>query len=161
MFRIFAIALLGCLSLGAQAATKSSTTDAAAVALTADAPIAEQLDKVERALSSEDYSEISTEDKSRVRTAINRIRSKVGDKERVDQLPLNQRTDVFNEQEVVNTIMSRAKEDSRMVCRRERATGSNMNKNVCMTVAQRREATENAKSMLRDQRRSEPKEMTL
>jgi len=160
MYRLLAIALLASLPLAAQAGADGKGRDAA-VAITADAPVAEQLANVERALGSEAYSEISMEDKSRVQAAVTRIRNRMGERERIDQLPAQQRTEIFNDQEVVNTIMTRAKADSRMVCRRERATGSNMNKSVCMTVAQRREAMERAKNLMDDPRRLAPKEMTL
>jgi len=160
MYRLLAIAVLASLPLAAQASADGKGRDAA-VAITADAPVAEQLANVERALGSEAYSEISMEDKSRVQAAVTRIRNRMGERERIDQLPAQQRTEIFNDQEVVNTIMTRAKADSRMVCRRERATGSNMNKSVCMTVAQRREAMERAKNLMDDPRRLAPKEMTL
>ncbi|MBS9727203.1 hypothetical protein, partial [Stutzerimonas stutzeri] len=57
-------------------------------------------------------------------------------------------TAVFIAQEVHNTILTRARADSRMVCRRERSTGSNMPQSVCMTVAQRRKAQEDSRKVL-------------
>jgi hypothetical protein len=50
----------------------------------------------------------------------------MGDHERIEQVSPQDRTEIFNDQEVINTIMTRAHADSRMVCRRERTTGSNM-----------------------------------
>lgn len=146
MSRLTVIALLGCLSF----AVHARPTAEAAVTLTADAPAAQQLTSVENALRSEEYSEMTLENRSRVQAALNRIRVKLGSNERVDQLPPLQRTDVFNDQELINTLMSTAKEDSRMVCRSERPTGSNRPQRVCATVAQRRIATESAKNMMRE-----------
>ncbi len=117
---------------------------------------AEQLIRVERALGSEQYSEISLEDRSRVQAALNRIRLKLGDHEQVETVNPQARTDIYNDQELINTILSQAHADSRMVCRRERATGSNRPQQVCMTVAQRREASENAKDALRNYHRVNP-----
>jgi hypothetical protein len=44
---------------------------------------------------------------------------------------------LVEEQRTVNAALARAAADSRMVCRRERPTGTNRPTNVCMTVAQR------------------------
>ena len=157
MHRISAVALLGCLSLGAHAKPPANP-DEAAMALADDAPVAEQLAKVERALHSEDYSELSVADKSRVQAALDRIRTRMAGRERFDQLTPPQKVEVFNDQEVVNTLMTNAKEDSRMVCRSERPIGSNRPQRTCMTVAQRRQATEDARQMKRELRISEPKD---
>jgi hypothetical protein len=151
MSRLTVIALLGCLTFAAHA----EPTTEADVTLTADAPAAQQLTNVENALRSEGYSEMSAENRTRVQAAVSRIRLKLGSNERVDQLPPLQRTDVFNDQELINTLMSSAKEDSRIVCRSERPTGSNRSQRVCATVAQRRVAMENAKDMMRDMRPAE------
>lgn len=118
------------------------------VTMTADAPVAEQIQKVESALHSESYSEISLEDKSRVQQALGRIKLKMEGHTLSSELSPQDRTAVFNDQEVVNTVMNRAKEDSRMICRRERSTGSNMAQSVCMTVAQRRKAEANGRAVL-------------
>lgn len=123
--------------------------EGALVQLDVKEPITDQLARVERAISSEHYSEIGLEQKSRVQQALNRIRLKVGDQETVEQLNPQARTDVFNDQELVNNILTRAHADSRMVCRRERSTGSNRPQEVCMTVAQRRAASENGRETLR------------
>lgn len=143
---LIAVALLA-------AGTVSAKPKELPVTMTSDAPVAEQIQRVEAALHSEHYSEISLEDKSRVQQALGRIKMKMEGRTVVSELSPQDRTAVFNDQEVVNTIMTQAKDDSRMVCRREKSTGSNMAQNVCMTVAQRRKATENGRSLLNDQQR--------
>lgn len=120
------------------------------VALDATAPVAEQIDAIEKAMRSDNYSEISLEQKSEVQQALGRIRLKMGDHQRVEELSPQARVEIFNDQERVNTILTQAHADSRMVCRRERSTGSNMPQRVCMTVAQRREALEAAHKTMRD-----------
>lgn len=122
----------------------------AEVKLDSTAPVAEQIAAIEKALSSENYSEISMEQKSAVQQALGRIRLKMGGHQRVDEVSPQARVEIFNDQEMVNTILTQARADSRMVCRRERSTGSNMPQRVCMTVAQRREAEEAARKTLRD-----------
>lgn len=96
------------------------------------------------------YSEITADDAQVVRSSLARITSLLGSSTAsVDKLPHHTRVQVFNEQERINTLLLRAHADSRMVCRREKATGSNMSTNVCMTVGDRRRATESAKDFLR------------
>lgn len=150
MYRTTTLALM--LSLGL-AATVQAKAQKEAVRMDATTPVSEQIRRVETAMGSEDYSEIGLEDKSRVQQALNRIKVRMNGREKVDELAAQERTDVFNEQEIVNTIMSRAQADSRMVCRRERLTGSNMPQSVCLTVAQRRKAQEDSRQALTDQQR--------
>jgi len=133
---------------GAWAASSEET-----VRLSADEPAAAQLERVETALGSDKYSEMTLEDKSAVQQAIGRIRMKMEGHARVDELNPQARTAVFNDQEVVNNLMTRGKEDSRMVCRRERVTGSNMQQSTCRTVAQRRRDTEDSRRLLDNQQR--------
>ncbi len=137
----------------ALATTAHAKPEKGQVKFDANAPVAEQIRNVETAINSEDYSEIGLEDKSRVQQALNRIRIKMNGREKVDELAPQERNDLFNEQEIVNTIMTRAQADSRMICRRERLTGSNMPTSVCLTVAQRRKAQEDSRQALTDQQR--------
>ncbi|WP_409460406.1 hypothetical protein ACK1O1_15705 [Stenotrophomonas maltophilia] len=145
MQRMISLTLVLGLALATTAQAKS---EKASVKLDGSAPVAEQLRNVETAINSDDYSEIGLEDKSRVQQAVGRIRDRMGEHERVEQLSPNDQTAVFNDQEVINTILTRARADSRMVCRRERSTGSNMPQSVCMTVAQRRKAQEDSRKVL-------------
>ena len=149
----FAVAL----SLASATAFAKSESADAVVQLNVNEPPAAQLSRIERALHAEEYSEIGIEDRSKVQASLNRIRVRMGDHTSVEALNPQARTDVFNDQELINTILTRAHADSRMVCRRERATGSNRPQQVCMTVAQRREASENAKDALRNYHRVNPR----
>lgn len=62
------------------------------------------------------------------------------------------RGEVFNDQERINTLLTRAHEDSRQICQHTRSTGSNMPKSRCLTVAERRRIEEKGKALLNDQR---------
>lgn len=136
-------------------------TDAALVQLDVQESVAQQLARVEGALHSERYSEIGVEDKSKVNAAIARIRDNLGQHQTVEEANPAERMAIFNDQELINSILTRAHADSRMVCQRERLTGSNRHTNVCMTVAQRREARENSADVLRNYNRVNPKAGTL
>ena len=72
------------------------------------------------------------------------------------ELSADEQVTVFNDQEVVNTVLTSAKDDSRMVCQRVRAVGSNMVTSQCMTVAQRREMRRNSERNMNDVQRSRP-----
>lgn len=101
-------------------------------------PMAEQISKIEKDLNDgETYSEISVDQRSRVREALGRMRGIVERNEGQGALSEANRKDLFNDQQVVNTVLTQAREDSRLICRRERVVGSNMPQTQCMTVAQR------------------------
>jgi len=154
MYRIGSIVLLLALAGSAHALAASSKD---AVQMGGAKPVAEQIREVELALVSEKYSEVSLADKSAVQASLNQIRTQVGDHERVEQLSPQAQVTVFNEQEKINTILTRAHADSRMVCRRERTVGSNMTSNHCMTVAQRRQAQDAARKNMMEGNRSQLK----
>jgi hypothetical protein len=130
--------------------------DSALVQLDVEESVAQQLARVEGALHSERYSEIGMEDKSKVSAAIARIRTNLGNHETVEQANPQARTAIFNDQETINTILTRAHADSKMVCQRERLTGSNRQTQVCLTVAQRRDARNNGTDALRNYNRINP-----
>lgn len=139
------------LSTSAHAQSSSRTdVDEPLVQLNTQAPVKDQLIAVERALHGPHYSEISMADKSAVSAAINRIRTRLGDSDTVEALTPQAQTDIYNDQSVVNTILTNAHADSRMVCRRERPTGSNRPERVCLTVAQRRQMREDSTEGLRE-----------
>ncbi|HAI48050.1 hypothetical protein D3C87_305410 [compost metagenome] len=142
-YTVFVLALL-------VAGTAQAKRGEDVVKMTESEPVAAQVDRVKAALNSESYSEISQDDKGRVQQALGRIQQKMEGHTLSSELSPEDRTAVFNDQELVNTVMTKAKEDSRLVCRRERSTGSNMQQSVCTTVAQRRRATDNGRALLNE-----------
>lgn len=105
---------------------------------------------IERDLRGERYAEISAADRTRVREALGRIASALEGKPSLEALAEADRVAVFNDQEFINTTLTRAAEDSRLVCRREKKVGSHFASNVCMTVAERRRAQESAQDRVRE-----------
>jgi hypothetical protein len=95
------------------------------------------------------YSEIDSADREKVKAALARIATVLDQSDGVDQLKEQQKVEVFNDQELVNSILTKAGEDSRLVCKRVRKTGSHMTSNQCMTVAARNRAMEHAQEELR------------
>ena len=120
-------------------------------------PFAEQRAHIERDLAGgEVYSELSPADLTQVRQALERMSGALGDGG-INAVSPESRVAVFKDQELINGLLTRAREDSRMVCRREKVVGSNMPTNVCMTVAQRRQARNDAQRMIRENVRPMPK----
>jgi len=103
----------------------------------------------------EDYSEISADNRAKVSNAMTRIERTIETRGSTE-LSADEQVTVFNDQEVVNTVLTSAKDDSRMVCQRVRAVGSNMVTSQCMTVAQRREMRRNSERNMNDVQRSRP-----
>jgi hypothetical protein len=104
----------------------------------------------------ETYSEIGTADREKVNAALSRIAAALDRAGGVANLDEQQKVAVFNDQELVNNILTKAGEDSRLVCKRVKKTGSHMTSNQCMTVAARNRAREQSQDMLRD---SPPRQM--
>ncbi|HDS1218810.1 hypothetical protein ABE583_14080 [Stenotrophomonas sp. TWI143] len=147
MYRITMIALLLCLSGAAVAKTEKS-----ALQMDRQAPVAGQVQQVEKALQAPEYAELSADDRSQIQQALARITQRMGDRQRVDELPPQVQAQVFNDQERVNQLLARAHDDSRQVCTYQRTTGSNMPKGRCLTVAERRRIEEKGKALINDQR---------
>lgn len=93
------------------------------------------------------YSEISVEDRRRVVAALDRMSDLIGEGS-ADSLSPEHKTQVFNDQELVNTVLTQAREDSRLICRREKTIGSNMPSTQCFTVAQRERMRQDSGSRL-------------
>ncbi|WNH47965.1 MULTISPECIES: hypothetical protein [Stenotrophomonas] len=152
MYRIGSIVMMLALAGSAHALAATSKD---AVQMGGAKPVAEQIREVELAMASDKYSELTLENKSAVQASLNQIRAQMGDHERIDQVAPQNKVAIFNEQEKINTILTQGHADSRLVCRREKTVGSNFPTNNCMTVAERRRATENARTNMRDVNRSQ------
>ena len=94
------------------------------------------------------YSEISYTERGEVNAALARISTALGPSGDATRLNETQKLQVFNDQELVNNILTKAGIDSRLICKREKKTGSHMPSNQCMTVAERRRAAEHARDQL-------------
>jgi phosphomevalonate kinase len=97
----------------------------------------------------EKYSEISQQQQRDVRSALDRITREIESNGSIDTLSAEQRLKVFNDQELVNTILTRAGEDSRLVCKREKSVSTRIASTQCLTVAQRRKLCEEAQDHMR------------
>ncbi|WP_152982723.1 hypothetical protein [Stenotrophomonas humi] len=98
-------------------------------------------------LGGEVYSEISAEDRQRVVAALDRMSGLIGEGS-AESLSPEHKTQVVNDQELVNTVLTKAREDSRLICRREKSLGSQMASSQCFTVAQRDRMRQDSRSRL-------------
>nr|WP_164280962.1 hypothetical protein [Stenotrophomonas indicatrix] len=101
-------------------------------------PLLAQIEQIEKQLSDgETYSELSGADRTRVRETLSRLRGVGEQYANGVGMPESVQTKVLNDQEVVNVLLTQAREDSRLICRREKAIGSNRTTTQCSTVAER------------------------
>lgn len=94
------------------------------------------------------YGEFSSTERREVLAALARIQETLGPSGDAGQLNERQKLQVFNDQELINNILTRADDDSRLVCRREKKTGTHLASNQCLTVAERERAAEHARDTL-------------
>lgn len=123
-------------------------------ALDATGSFSEQRKAIEARLANgETYSEINQRDRAAVREALERMSALLEQPGGIAALSEEQKVRVFNDQELVNGILTQAAEDSRLICRREKQIGSNRPITQCMTALQRQRQMEEArKSMTQSQR---------
>lgn len=150
MFRLAFISLL----MAMVSSPVFATATEAVVDLTADA-FAEQRKAIEADLAnSKTYSEISSEERVTVHQALDRISGLFRTYGSIERLSWEDRTQMFNDQEQINNILTKAGEDSRLVCRREKKVGSHRVTTQCSTVAERRRAMEQSQDELQKNQRS-------
>lgn len=97
----------------------------------------------------ESYPGISQEDKDKVKAALARMGITLDRAGGAAHLNKRQRVAVFNDQELINNVLTQAGKDNQLVCRGETGTGTHVETVQCKTVAERREETEYAQDMLR------------
>jgi hypothetical protein len=95
------------------------------------------------------YRELSPDDQKKVLATLDRMDTRWQTAEDATGLTPAARVDMANDQEVVTTLLTQASADSRMVCERVATIGSNLPKNVCKTIAQRRREQKEAQDAAR------------
>lgn len=91
------------------------------------------------------YSELTRRQREDVIAALERIEQALSGVKAVSELDPADRAELMNDQELVNTLLTKAEEDSRLICTHERKTGSHRPTTRCRTVAQTRQEQEAAK----------------
>ncbi len=83
-------------------------------------------------LGGDRYREITPENKTVVIAALDRIDARLA---KPGTLSDQDRVDIFNDQELVNSILTHARAESRLFCERDAPTGSHRIRVVCLTMA--------------------------
>jgi hypothetical protein len=91
---------------------------------------------------SDDYSEITENDKVLVVKSLSEISELLSDPARFEQLNDTDRQFVFSNQQKINDALTRAAKDSRLICTKEHVLGSNLSKRVCRTFAAQKRSRE-------------------
>lgn len=84
------------------------------------------------------YAELDKDNRAVVLATLDRMESLLEPVTGFEQLNDFQRVELFNEQGRVNALLTEAREDSRLVCTREKRLGSHRVTSHCETVAERR-----------------------
>ncbi|WP_024891404.1 hypothetical protein [Luteimonas huabeiensis] len=100
------------------------------------------------------YSEISPEQRSEVLGLLDSIESQLGSVDTVDRLTPRAKAEVFSQQERVRALLGQAAADSRLVCQRERPSGTRRSITVCRTVAELRGQRNEAETWMRGLQRN-------
>lgn len=85
------------------------------------------------------YSEIAYADVKLVKDSLDRMSHHLQGVNNIEELDQDTLVRIHNEQELINTILTMAENDSRTVCRRRGRIGTNFKTTVCETVKARRE----------------------
>lgn len=95
------------------------------------------------------YIELDQRQRNEVVAALDRINVALEAKGNIASLPEDAKLRVFNDQELVNAILTKGREDSRLMCTRETPVGSHRPVNSCKTVAERRRDRERSQDTMR------------
>ena len=151
--KMFAAALF--LSLAASSAhAKLSTPETATTPVNVTQGSFEQQRKaIETGLSDGRYAEIRRSDREEVLDALDRMEATLAGVQSIDELSPDARVALFNDQEMVNNVLTKAERDSRIVCSRRHRAGSHFKETSCQTLAERDQRQREDQDALRDSQR--------
>jgi hypothetical protein len=142
------------LVFAALAAPAAWASDESAPTLDVSEPFDKQHERLRASLADgETYREITPRQRTEVNEALSRIASRLDGGGTLEQLAAEERTQLYNDQELVNTILTQARADSRMICTRETKVGSHRPISTCLTVAERRRLQEQSQALIRSSQR--------
>jgi hypothetical protein len=94
------------------------------------------------------FAEITDEARTQVGEAFDRMQAVLAGKASLDELRQGDRVALINDQELINALLTRAKTDSRMVCKREKRVGSHRLTSTCRSAAEWKRASEKSREDL-------------
>ena len=87
---------------------------------------------------SEQYRDLQDRDRAELFKTLDRMQATLASVTSVDQLDDKTRTQLYNDQEMINNVLTQVRDDSRMICKREKKVGSHRITNICITAGERR-----------------------
>ncbi len=96
--------------------------------------------------SSNRYAEMASADRRTVLQALEVLGDILRPVQSLDQLNPNAKIHAFNLQEQINTLLTGAAADSRVICKRETPVGTRRPINICRTVAEKRRERDQAET---------------
>ena len=135
-------------------ASAASATTEPAVSVT-EGSFAAQAREIEKTLADgKTYAEMSRAERDEVRTLLGRMANRLEGVQNVEELPEDDRLELFNDQERVNAMLVKGYADSRLVCDKRGRTGTHFRETNCQTVAERRRRSEDDQNSMRALQRS-------
>ena len=136
------------------ASSAATAKDSANAHIQADPSLfASQRAAIEKSITSDKYSELTRTQREEVTAALNRMEAILASTDSVKSLDEKKQVQLFNDQELVNNLLTKAREDSRMICRQEKKIGSHRLNTQCRTVAEIRRERESSQGALREHQR--------
>jgi len=138
-------------------AASDDTKRSVAPALDVSTSFSKQRQVIEKKLADgKTYGEISSHDRSKVRDALTRISETLGAEDDLATLREEKKTRIFNDQELINNILTKAGEDSRLICERVEKVGTHRTTTQCLTVAERRRLRDLSQDRVHNQQSAGP-----
>lgn len=102
------------------------------------------------------FRELDLAERKEVTRALDRMERVLTGIDSVEALDPPVRTQLFNDQELVNNLLTRAQSDDRVVCQRSKRVGSKLYSNTCLTVGDRRRSKESVQEEIQRLQRQWP-----
>ena len=110
--------------------------------------------EIEKSIKTDKYSELTLTQREKVAAALDRMEAILASADSIAALEEEKKIELFNDQELINNLLTKAREDSRLVCARRVKTGSHRPTTECRTVGERRRDRLESQDALREHQRS-------
>jgi hypothetical protein len=105
------------------------------------------------------FREMDLNERKEVTRALERMQATLSEVASVDDLDPPVRTQLYNDQELINHVLTKAQADDKVICQRTKRVGTKMYTNTCLTVGERRRSQESVEQELLRAQRQFPKEV--
>lgn len=102
----------------------------------------------------EHFAELDAQGRAAVIEGLDRMQAILGSATSIDQLDAEAKVELFNEQALVNEVLTQAQRDSRLTCKRNRTVNSRISNTECHTAAEWERRRERARKLMDMNKRS-------